>query len=390
MFSPDKRSPIVLQMTLRRKLDSIGDVKFRRLLPATDGGHADASEVNLYNFHVMPYPARSILAIDLSPFGQSLALVPVIRALRASHPKAFLVAAAPGGICELLVDCGLVDETISLGVIKLPDSGPSRAFKRLWTLVRSSRHYDFDLVLDFSPRFETQLLSRLVLRAPVLSPSRASRALSTLLELGGVARSAGRATRSNYANVLKQAGVEMSDARIAITTAVEENARFEQRLARSGSRGGELIVLLYASIPGSGRGWPVDAFGEIGTRLANNFNARIVVADEPSDNTFTGSVSSWLPAGSIKLAEPRALELFAAIARASIIITDDSAIAQIASELSTPAIEIADTLSTAAAWSGTHRIASGSSRRRVSTDQVFEIASEMIQENRSPSLFQRS
>ena len=337
----------------------------------------------------MLYPARSILAIDISPFGQSLSLLPVMRALRTSYPKAFLVAAAPSGTCELLSACGHVDDTIPLGVVKLPDRGNAGALKRLVGLVRRSRRYSFDLVLDFSPRLETQIVSRLVLRARVFTPSKLPRVIGMLLELGGASSSAGRPTRSDYTSVLQQAGVEMGDARLAITTPVEEDARFEHRLASSGSRGGELLVLLYASKPESGRGWPVEAFGEIGTRLANNFNARIIAGDEPSDHAFTGAVSAWLPPGAIKLAEPRAIELLAAIARASIVITDEQAIAQVASELSTPVIEIADTITTAAAWSTTHRIAQGSSRRNVSTDEVYEIAGEMIQESRSPSLFQR-
>ncbi len=335
------------------------------------------------------YSARSILAIDVSPFGQSLALLPVVRALRVSYPTTFLVAAAPSGTCELLRAGGLVDDTISLGVVKFSDHGYAGGLKRLLGLVRGARRYRFDVVLDFSPSLETQIVSRLVLRARVFTPSKLPRVIGLLLDFGGASRSAGRPTRSDYENVLQQAGVEMNDARFAITLPVEEDARFEHRLATSGSRGGELIVLLYASNPDSRRFWPVAAFGEIGTRLANNFNARIVAADEPSDHAFTRAVSAWLPPGAIKLAEPRALELMAAIARASIVITDEPAIAQIASELSTPVIEIADTISTTAASSTTHRLARGSSRSSVSADKVFEIASEMIQENRSPSLFQR-
>jgi ADP-heptose:LPS heptosyltransferase len=337
----------------------------------------------------MLYPARSILAIDISPFGQSLSLLPAMRALRASYPKTLLVAAAPSGTCELLSACGHVDDTIPLGVVKLPDRGNASGLKRLVGLVRRSRHYSFDLVLDFSPRLETQLVSRLVLGARVFTPSKVPRAIGILLELVGASRSVGRSTLSDYANVLQQAGVEMDDARLAVTPPVEEDARFEHRLVSSGSRGGELLVLLYASNPESRHGWPVDAFGEIGRRLANNFNARIIASDEPSDHAFTGAVSAWLPPGAIKLADPRAIELLAAIARASIVITDEPAIARIASELSTPVIEIADTISTAAASSTTHRIAQCSSRRNVSTDAVYEIAGEMIQENRSASLFQR-
>lgn len=335
----------------------------------------------------MLYPARSILTIDLSPFGQSLAILPVIRALRASYPMTLLVAAAPIGTCGLLTAGGLVDETITLGVVKLSDHGRSGVLKRLLGLAKVARGRTFDVVLDFSPSLETLVVSRLALRGRVFMPSRLPRVISHLLDFG--ATSGVSLAHSDYANVLRQLGVEMNDMRLGITPSVDEDARFEERLSTAGSRGGELIVLLYASNPLSRRSWPIEAFGEIGVRLANNFSARIVAADEPSDDAFTGAVSSLLPPGAIRLAEPRAMELVAAVARASLVITDEPGIAQIASELSTPVIEIADANSSTAESSSAHRIAKGSSRSRVTPEAIYEIAGGLIQENRSRSLFRR-
>ena len=336
---------------------------------------------------VMRYSARSILALDVSPFGRSLNLIPAMRALRASLPHAYVGVAAHIGTCEALMAQGLVDVTIPLGVVKMPGAGPD-AIKRGWILVRQTRGYNFELILDFSPRLETQLISRLVLGAPVLSPARLPGAIGRLLEFGGAVRSTGSPALADYSSVLRQLDADIQDKRIGIVPPPEEDGIFEKRLHASGFRGGEMLVLLYASNPGSARGWPVAAFAEIATRMANNFNARIVVADEPGDTSLTRSVDRWLPAGSLKLVQPRALEVVAAIARASVVITDEAVIAQIAAELGTPAIEIRDYLTTAG--SSSHRIVSGSSRGKVSVDEVFDAACEMIQENRSRSLFQRS
>jgi ADP-heptose:LPS heptosyltransferase len=336
----------------------------------------------------MPYAARSILAIDISPFGHSLALLPAMRALRMNYPQTLIVAAAPDGTCELLTACGIVDETIGLGVIKIPGRG-NAGLTRFVNLIRHSRRHNFDLVLDFSPKLETQIVSRLILRAHTVSPSRLPRTLETLLELGGLRRSPANAASSEYSNVLQQIGVEIDDRRLGLTLAAEEDSRFEKRLANSGSRGGELIALLYASNPESPRGWPVASFAEIAIRLVNNFAARIIVADEPSDHTFTAAVSPFLPAGAIRLVEPRVVELIAAIARASVVITDEPGIASIAAELNTPVIEIAEAMSTANVSSPKHRIAKGSSRGRVSTDEVYDMTCEVIQEGRSPTLFHR-
>src|SRR5215510_8127481 len=335
----------------------------------------------------MRYSARSILALDVSPFGRSLSLIPATRALRASFPQAYLGVAAHIGTCEVLQAQRLVDMAIPLGVVKLPATGPD-AIKRGWTIMRQARGYSFELILDFSPRLETQLISRIVLGVPVLSPGRLPGAIGRLFEFGGV-RPGGSSALTDYSSVLRQLNVEIQDERIEVLTPSEEDEMFEKRLYSSGSRGGEMVDLIYAANPESARGWPVAAFGEIATRLANNFSARIVIADEPYDNALTRRLGGWLPSGAIKLVQPRASEVFAAIARATVVITDEAVIAQIASELSTPAIEIRDSLTTMRS-SPSHRIVTGSSRGRVSVQEVFDVACEMIQENRSRSLFQRS
>jgi ADP-heptose:LPS heptosyltransferase len=299
-----------------------------------------------------------------------------------------LVAATSAGIGELLRASGIIDEAIDLGVIKSSERGFAGSLKRFAGLVRRARRFSFDLVLDFSPRLETQITSRLFLGARTLTPSRIPRAIEVLLSFAAGRGAADSSALSDYYRVLQQTGVELNDTRLVFAPRVEEDARFEERLAKGGSRGGELIVLLYASNPNDSRGWPADAFAEVAVRLTNNLGARIVAADEPSDDAFTNAMGALLPPAAIKLARPRALELLAAIARSSIVITDEPGLAQIGSGLGTPTLEIADTIS-ASTPSSTHRILEGSSRKRVSTDEVYETACELIQDSRSASLFYR-
>ncbi|HXG93642.1 MAG TPA: hypothetical protein VNN73_14955 [Blastocatellia bacterium] len=322
---------------------------------------------------------RAILAIAVSPFGQALTLLPAMRAIRAAYPRAFIAVATSKGLCELLAASGLVDETIELGVIKSPETGGG--LKRLFRLMKRARRSDFDTVLDFAPRVETQVIARLVVRARTVTPSR----LPHVIEIF-TGKSARRDDESAYRSVLRQLGLEMNDARFGFDLPEEENAQFEKLLARKGSRGGEPIVLLYGS--GAAGGWPVESFGEIAARLANNFGARIVVADEPGDKTFTDALSALLPQGAIRLAEPRALTVTAAAARASLVITDDAGFARLAAYFRAPVLEIADE-PRASLSSPAHRIAQAASRARVTTDEVYEIACEMIQDIRSASLFQR-
>lgn len=335
-------------------------------------GLADARPTNEPS---MLYPSRSILAIDISPFGRSLALLPAMKIVREAYSNAFIAVAASTGVCELLLNAGLVTETIDLGVIK-PNGGPS--FKKVVRLLRNARRFDFDLVVDFAPKPETQFLSRLVLRARTITPSR----LPLVIEfLAGAGLRRGGERAADYESVLRKLGLKAGGNRIAISPTPADNARFEELLSRNGSRGGEPVVVLYTA--GRADGWPVASFAEIAQRLTSNFNARVVPADEPGDRTFTSALEPFLPKTAIKLTEPRALELMAAVARASVLITDEPNLAEAASGMGAPVIDVA-----ALSRAGSHSVR-GPQAVCVTTDEVYEEACEILQESRSAWLFRR-
>jgi ADP-heptose:LPS heptosyltransferase len=323
----------------------------------------------------MLYSAHSILVVDTSPFGRSLNLLPAMKVLREAYPNAFIAAAASSGICELLLSAGLVTEIMDLGVIK-PGDGLT-GFKRIVRLIGRARRFNFDLILDFAPRPETQFLSRVVLRARTITAARLPLVLEFLL---GASRQ-GYERPGEYEGVLRKLGLEPGNGRIAAAPASEENARFEALLARNGFRGGEPVVVLYtAGGPGA---WPIASFAETAHRLANNFTARILAVDEPSDRSFTTALEGLLPRAAIKLTEPRALELMAAVARASVLITDELNLAAAASEMGTPIINLTRPFEGAKG-----RAAPAAKPASATTDEVFDQACEILQESRSSSLFQ--
>lgn len=330
----------------------------------------------------MQQPPRAILAIDTTPFADSLSLLAVIRALRLALPQTFIAVAAATGTSELLASARLADETIDLGIIKPHQGGDG--LKRMARLFKRARQREYDLVLDFSPKLDTQVLSRLVIRARTVMPVR----LPTVIEMltGGGGRRDGA---DAYQAVLRQIGIELPDERPRILVPADEHAQFEKLLERGGSRGGEPIVVLYAAEAGHSEGWPLTAFGEIGQRLANAFGARVVALDEPGDQGFTAGLDGLLPKSAIKLPAPRALQLAAAVARASLVITDAPAVAQMATDAGTPVVEIAETHRPRRTASDFHRLAQGSSRSRISTDEVYDLACALIQSSRSAQLFQQ-
>ncbi|HSO75895.1 MAG TPA: hypothetical protein VLU47_13755 [Blastocatellia bacterium] len=326
----------------------------------------------------MLHVAHSILVVDISPFGRSLHLLPAMRVLREAYPNAFIAVAASTGICELLWSAGLVTETIDLGAIK--PGGAFSSLNKTVRLIKSARRFNFDLILDFCPRPETQFLSRVVLRARTVTPSRLPLVLEFLSGSAPSSRRGGQVT--DYEGVLRKLGLELGKSGLAAIPSPEENARFEDLLRRHGFRGGEPVVVMYTA--GGASAWPTASFAETAHRLANNFNARVLAADEPSDRSFTTALEGLLPKAAIKLAEPRALELMAAVARASVLITDEPNLAAAASEIGTPVINL-----TLPFPGASRRAAAEAMLASATTDEVYDEACEILQESRSSSLFQQ-
>ena len=313
-------------------------------------------------------------------------MLPTVRALRAAYPRTFIAVAASKGICELLTASRLVDEAIDLGIIKSSNQNFSGALGRVARLFKSARRTEPDLVLDLSPRLETQVFTSAVLRARAVTPSKPLDMLDRLLSRTSANRAGSRA--ADCRRVLKQIGVEAALDRLSINQSPEEDARFERLLADKGCRGGQPVVVLYSERGAPAEVWPIDKFAEIGERLAKNFAARIVAADEPGASDFTDVIGSMLPQGAIKLSQARAVEVVAAIARASLIITDEAGVAEMASDLGAPALEIAR-FKPEARLPKNRRVIHSAAPARITTDEVYELASEMLQESRLITLFER-
>jgi ADP-heptose:LPS heptosyltransferase len=323
---------------------------------------------------------RSILAINAASFGRSLALLPALHALRRAFPKTRITAAVTRGIIDLLSTTDLVDETIDLGVISASKSKTLSRVSRFVKLARRSRSAGFEVVMDFSPGAETQLLARVFLNARVISSPAGPSFIESLF-----GRSM-KQTGLEYAGMLSRLGVRLEDESIGIELSREDHERFEKLLARNRSRGGEPIVILHSEMADPVHRWPVERMGDLAVRLSLTPGARVLAMDDPHSRAFSDSVNAFLPRGAIRISQPEGKDFFAAIARASLLVTDDRLVARASAEIATPVVELAESASTPS--SGAHRIIEGASRTRITVDEVYEAASEMLQRNRSSVLFE--
>jgi len=324
----------------------------------------------------MRFEAHSVLALDASPFGTSLDLIPSINVIRSANPTAHIAVAASAGICELLTSLRMIDKAISFGAIKPSQRGFGSGLLRLISLSRSVGGDELDLVLDFSPSVST-LLYGLTRRARIITPVASRQRMVGAPPFGRNRRRPAAADR--YESVLSQLDLSSDISSWAHLPMPEESARFEGSLARSGYKGGEPILLLYTMQTGWPRSWPTPNYAELALRLSSNYGVRVVAADVPYSADFTSRIAFLLPRDAIKLRSPRAAELVAAVARSSLVVTDDSGIARMAARQGSPVIDIGTPPATAGSGP------SASANRDF--EAVYQEACHLLQTSRTGALF---
>jgi len=323
----------------------------------------------------MRFDADSILALDASPFGRSLDLIPSINAIRSAHPTVHIAVAASAGICELLTSLRMIDKAVSFGPIKPSQRGLGSGLMRLIALSRSVRGDEIDLVLDFSPTVST-LLYGLTRRSKIITPVASGQRWAGAPSFGRSRRRP--AAADPYASILDQLDLNSDISSWAHVPLPHESSRFEESLARSGYKGGEPVLLLYTMEPGWPRSWPIHNYAELAVRLSSNYGVRVVAADVPYSADFAARIAFLLPRQAVKLRSPRAAELVAAVARSSLVVTDDSGVARMAAGQGTPVIDLGTPL-------GGGGMPPASARRDL--EAVYQEACHLLKASRTGALF---
>jgi ADP-heptose:LPS heptosyltransferase len=269
----------------------------------------------------------------------------------------------------------LIDKPVSLGAIKPSHKGIGSGLLRLIRLSRSVGGNEIDLVLDFSPGVAT-LLYGLTRRAKIVTPVAGRRKRSAGPSAG---KRPGRNGRASYQSVLDQLDLSTDISTWSHVPMPQESSRFEESLARSGFKGGEPLLLLYTAETGWSRSWPTHNYAELAIRMQSSYGVRVVAADVPYSSDFTGSIGTLLPKEAIKLRAPRAGELVAAVARSSLLVTDDSGVAGMAGGLGTPVIDVGNP------GSSNDRGPGGTDNRDI--EAVYEQACHLLLTSRTGGLF---
>jgi heptosyltransferase-2 len=276
---------------------------------------------------------RRILVRLPSWVGDAVMATPALRALRAAHPDAWIGVEGRPALEGLLAGLPSFDAF-------LPD--PSRP---LFARVRALRavHADWAVLLPDSPRAAL---------APFLAgiPRRAGYArdpLRRLLLTDALEppRAAGRRVPismiERYLRVTSRLGCPEQGTQLELHVDPEAAERVAKDLARRGAREDARVLLVAPGAAfGSSKLWPPAHFARACDALARSHRLLPVLVPAPGELAIARDVAARMGERPIVVAEPEATlaELKAWVARASLLLTNDTGPRQIAVALGRPVV----------------------------------------------------
>jgi len=286
-----------------------------------------------------PEPIRRILVIKFWGMGGLILTAPLLRALRAGFPQAEIHLATLAGNRELAEWLGLADRLLLLDLSGSPLRIPATILRFLNQVRRTSA--DAALDLEYLTRFSALVagLSRAPLRVGFAGNIYRGNLHNRLVPF--------RADRHVTENFLHFA--RSLDEKLDLAPAVSPRSREEERasaaelLAAQGIGPGETLIAVnpHAGALALERRWPAAHFAALLDQITQARLGRVVLIGAPEEACFVADLHGRLQepsrvqnlAGRLSFAELKGL-----LARADLLITNDSGPLHLAALLGTPTL----------------------------------------------------
>lgn len=307
-----------------------------------------------------PVPAKPgrLLVVLPSWLGDAAMATPTLRLVRDSLPGAFIGGLARAGVAELLAGTPLLDEILverASGVM-----GPRRAAGKV-------RPLRFDAALLLTNSFSTALATRIAGIPRRVGYDRDGRGLLLTHRLrspeweGGSVRkrrwapisavayyyAAGRALLGDppppFEEMEDPMGVLPPGTTLEVPLGDSDRAAGREVLASAGVEPGEPFCVLNPGANNPAKRWPAERFGGLADHLSRSHGLRVLINSGPGEDEIARAV-----AGACREARPVLLaehgqtlaSLKAILARARVLVTNDTGPRHLAAAFGTPAIAL--------------------------------------------------
>lgn len=325
----------------------------------------------------------STLIIALAPFSDAALAVGPLAARREERPDERVTFAGVPGVCEVVASLGLADAVVeapagTAATRGRPGAAPASGavdLVKAASFVAKLRRGRYDAVVDLFPKLGSTVASWLA------AGSRATSSTSRYLDAFFKAKSAAQGGLDPVDRISALLGVHPDSVALELAPDPENDAWIERALGATGYAGGPIVVAHTA-----GR-WELDEFADVVGRLRSAFGAWTVALDTPREGGRAKQLAGAIGGRVLGVAAPAGGRLVASLARASLVVTDDTSVAYLAWLALVRVVLVTSP--------GPYSLATRAGLRTVdvsgggAADEVYDAACELISAQRTGRLFDR-
>lgn len=292
-------------------------------------GKIKNSDINLKN------DFKRILIVRTDRIGDVLLSTPVIKALRAAYPQAYIAMMVSPYAKEIVDGNPFLDD-----VVIYDKDGKHKSWKRSFRFALNLKKKKFDLCLVLHPTNRVHLITYF---AGIRKRVGYDRKLGFLLSDKVVhKKQTGQFHELEYnLELVNYLGIEPRDKTLYMPIKKESELFIEGLLKRKGVNKDDRLLAIHPAASCISKIWPAERFALVADKLAEKYGFKILLIAGPKDLKVAEEVANKIHRLAINLAGKTSVsQLASLLKRCALFISNDSGPVHVASAVNTPVISI--------------------------------------------------
>jgi lipopolysaccharide heptosyltransferase II len=278
------------------------------------------------------YDFSRILIIKLTLMGDTILLVPTLRAIREKFPRAKISVIFSQVNAEILKNCPYIDEKIIVPLEKLLSPF------YLSGLIKKIREKKFELAIDFEQWYRISALISFLSQAKERVGFKTAKQYRHYLFTRTALHQRDVHELEAFLDLARVLNIETANKKLELWPKEENLKEARACLERLGVNSDFMIIHSEVSATGRQRQWPIENFARLATTIREKYNLKILIASSEKGRREAEELNSLLGKEAGLLIGMPLLTLFVIAGRARLVVTNNTGFMHLAAASGTAVI----------------------------------------------------
>jgi ADP-heptose:LPS heptosyltransferase len=339
----------------------------------------------------MSFEPQNILVIDFGQMGDVMLSLPALAALRQRFPRARVTVAVGKPGKQIVELAGCADDVLVVDRVALRDGFAPASIFKIARLVKEVRRRKFDFVVDLHSLSETNLLGFLSGAQSRLYSRRPGRSLDFLANFRPAPPIEDREKHAveRYLDVLAPLHIGEVSRAPRLSLRAEAERAVEQLFKKEKIGRDAPLVGIFPGAGNASRQWRLERFAALADMIARNDGLRTVVFLGPEERGLAREVRATFPARTSVIERLDIPQLASALARLSLLVSNDTGPVHIAASVGTPVVVLVGrpTRDGYEPVGERHHTIYGRDIESITVEEAYAAARSVLNAERTASLF---